>query len=224
MKTYDLFPTLVVTETYKQHDQFKKIFFDNLPKYLREDRITGEQSGHVDLHLNPDFEEFFQFVSSTANEYIDTLIGTKEIWEPWLVKTWFSDFNVPLHSHDDAHLSFVYYVNIPKNAAYPLHFIPPIDRLNDLTGGMFLSHKDVKAVEYNNQYNCSSVEFQPTEGALLVFPAKMKHLVETHKVELQPKITDRRISLAGDFILTLKEKTARSMGLQPVSNWRSMNK
>jgi hypothetical protein len=45
-------------------------------------------------------------------------------------------------------------------------------------------------------------------------------MVETHKTELHPNIKDRRISLAGDFVLTLKEKTARSMGLQPISNWR----
>jgi hypothetical protein len=220
MKTYDLFPTLVATETYEHQDQFKQIFFDNLPKYLREDGITGEQSGHVDLHLNQDFEEFFRFVSGIADEYIETLVGTKETWEPWLVKTWFSDFNVPAHNHDDAHLSFVYYVNVPEAAAYPLHLLPPLDQTNDLTTGMFLGHKNVKAVEYNNQYNCNSVEFRPTEGTLLIFPAKLRHMVETHKTELHPNIKDRRISLAGDFVLTLKEKTARSMGLQPISNWR----
>jgi len=224
MKTYDLFPTLVATETYEHHDQFKQIFFDNLPKYLREDGITGEESGHVDLHLNPDFEEFFRFVSGVANEYIETLVGTKEIWESWLVKTWFSDFNVPMHNHGDAHLSFVYYVNVPEIAAYPLHLLPPIDRPNDLTTGMFLANKDAKAVEYNNQYNCNSVEFRPSEGILLVFPAKLGHMVKTHKTDQPPNIKDRRISLAGDFILTFKEKTARSMGLQPISNWRSMNK
>jgi hypothetical protein len=221
MKTFDLFPTLVATDTYEQHDEFKQVFFHNLPKYLRADGITGEQSGHVDLHLNPDFEEFFQFVSSVANEYIDTLIGTKDIWEPWLVKTWFSDFNVPAHNHDDAHLSFVYYVNVPKTAAYPLHFLPPLDMPNDLTRGMFLPNKDIKVVEYNNQYNCNSVELQATEGALVVFPAKLRHGVESAVGRRPTKINDRRISLAGDFVLTFKDKTARSMGLQPVSNWRT---
>ncbi len=223
MKTYDLFPTLVATETYRRHDKFKQTFFDNLPKYLREDGITGEQSGHVDLHLNPDFEEFFKFVASVAEEYVETLVGFKDMWEPWLVKTWFSDFNVPAHNHEDAHLSFVYYVNVPEESAYPLHFLPPLDRPNDLTNGMFLGHKDNRAVEYNNQYNCSSVEFRPIEGALAIFPAKLRHMVETHKTERVEKMEDRRISLAGDFVLTFKEKQARSMGLQPISNWRSFS-
>lgn len=224
MKTFDLFPTLVATETYSSHSEFKQIFFDNLPKYTREDGITGEQSGHIDLHLNPDFEDLFRFVSNVAEDYIETLIGTKDIWEIWLVKTWFSDFNVPMHNHEDAHLSFVYYVNVPENAQNPLHFLPPVNHTNDLTSGMFMAHKDTPAVKHNNQYNCNSVVFTPEEGVLIMFPAKLRHMVENNIKELQPNIQDRRISLAGDFILTLKEPTARSMGLQPISNWRSMNK
>lgn len=223
MKTFDLFPTLVATETFNRHAEFKQTFFDSLPKYTREDGITGEQSGYVDLHLNPDFEDFFKFVSGVAENYIETLVGTKDMWQPWLVKTWFSDFNVPAHNHEDAHLSFVYYVNVPMGAEHPLHFMPPVDRLNDLTGGMFLSYKDAKAVEHNNHYNCNSIMFGPVEGTLIVFPAKLSHMVENTKAERPVNIEDRRISLAGDFVLTFKEKQARSMGLQPISSWRNFS-
>jgi hypothetical protein len=220
MKTFDLFPTLVGTETYAGHKQFKQVFFDSLPKYIREDGITGEQSGHIDLHLNSDFEDFFKFVSKVTEDYVEILVGTKDTWQPWLVKTWFSDFNVPPHNHDDAHLSFVYYVNVPKSMACPLHFFPPLKHTNDLTNGMFLAHKNIATVKHNNQYNCNSVLFTPEEGALIIFPAKLSHAVENTVKELQSKFEDRRISLAGDFILTLKEPTARSMGLQPINNWR----
>ena len=223
MKTFDLFPTLVAAETYNQHDEFKQTFFDNVQKYIREDGITGEQSGHIDLHLNPDFEDFFKFVSGVAEEYIETLVGTKEIWQPWLVKTWFSDFNVPAHDHADAHLSFVYYVNVPPNKANPLHFIPPADRLNDLVKGMFMSNKNINVVENYNQYNCSSTAFPAQDGMLIIFPARMQHVVEALTTEPTDNLTDRRISLAGDFIITFKEPTARSMGLQPISNWRQFN-
>jgi len=90
--------------------------------------------------------------------------------------------------------------------------------LNDLVNGMFLANKNSAVVVYNNQYNCNSVEFQPYEGALIIFPAKLHHFVESTKPS--DNIKNRRISLAGDFILTLKEPTARSMGLQPINNWR----
>ena len=223
MKTFDLFPTLVAAETYNHHDNFKQTFFDNVQKYIREDGITGEQSGHIDLHLNPDFEDFFKFVSGVAEEYIETLVGTKEIWQPWLVKTWFSDFNVPAHDHADAHLSFVYYVNVPPNKANPLHFIPPVDRLNDLVKGMFMPDRNINVVENYNQYNCSSTAFTAQEGMLIIFPARMQHVVETLTTKPTDNLIDRRISLAGDFILTFKESTARSMGLQPISNWRQFN-
>jgi len=129
---------------------------------------------------------------------------------------------VPPHNHADAHLSFVYYINVPDDKASPLHMIAPDERLNDLVGGMFLRNKNIEAVKYNNQYNCNSVEFRPYEGALIIFPARLKHFVES--TQPSDNIENRRISLAGDFILTFKETTARSMGLQPISNWRSMNK
>jgi hypothetical protein len=221
MKTFELFPTLVAADLYDDKDSFKKIFFDNIDQYVREDGVTGEASGNVDLHLNPQFVNLFRFVSNTAEQYIEALVGTKEIWEPWIVKSWFSDFSVPAHDHADAHLSFVYYVNVPPDKASPLHMIPPIDRLNDLTSGMFLPNKNIEVVKYNNQYNCTSVVFQPSEGTLLLFPSKMKHTVEPF--QRSDNIQDNRISIAGDFILTFKETTARSMGLQPISNWRSMN-
>lgn len=222
MKTYDLFPTLVGTEIYSKHDEFKRIFFSNLPKYLREDGITGEESGHVDLHLNSDFEDFFKFVSNTAEEYIQELIGSKDIWELWLVKTWFSDFSVPSHNHEDAHLSFVYYVNVPIDVASPLHMIPPGNRANDLVSGMFLDSKTDEVLKEYNQYNCKSVRFEPKEGGLIVFPSKINHVVED--VRKKDRIEDRRISIAGDFILTYKKQNCRSMGLQPIQNWRSMNR
>jgi hypothetical protein len=223
MKTYDLFPTLIASETYSDAASFRKTFFDNISLYQRDDGITGEQSGHVDLHLNPEFEPFFKFVSSAASDYVEQLVGSKDIWQPWLVKTWFSDFSVPPHSHSDAHLSFVYYVNVPADKRHQLHFIPPVERLNDLTGGMFLPNKDIEPVDEFNQYNCNSVAFTPQEGGLLMFPARLQHVVEQHPPQDVP-IDQKRISIAGDFILAFKEKTARSMGLQPISNWRSWDK
>lgn len=221
MKTFDLFPTLVAADLYDDKDSFKKIFFDNIDQYTREDGVTGEASGNVDLHLNPNFNGLFTFVSSVADQYIGKLVGTEDIWEPWLVKSWFSDFNVPAHDHADAHLSFVYYVNVSEQRASPLHFIPPADRANDLVSGMFLPNKDVDVVTEYNNYNCSSATFVPQEGMVIVFPAKLRHVVEPDVNSRPERIHDRRISIAGDFVLTFKQKTSRSMGLQPVSNWRS---
>jgi hypothetical protein len=221
MKKFDIFPTLIGSETYNNHEQFKSIFFEEVQKYLREDGVTGEASGHVDLHHNPKFEDFFKFVSSQANDYIETLVGSKDMWEPWIVKTWFSDFSVNQHDHADAHLSFVYYVNIPEDKQHPLHFIPPANRLNDLTNGMFLFNKDHAPINSYNEYNCNSVSFPPEEGALIIFPAKLQHAVECINPRPTGSIETSRISLAGDFLLTFRQPSARSMGLQPVSNWRS---
>lgn len=221
MKTFDLFPTLVGVDLYDDRNSFKKTFFDSIDQYKREDGVTGEASGNVDLHTNPYFTNIFTFISNVAQQYIEKIVGTKDIWEPWLVKSWFSDFSVPAHDHADAHLSFVYYVNVPAGQANPLHFIPSNDRANDLVNGMFLPNKDIDVVTEYNNYNCSSATFVPQEGMVIVFPARLRHVVEPDLNERPETIQDRRISIAGDFILTFKEKTPRSMGLQPVSNWRT---
>lgn len=228
METFDLFPTLVTKDTYSDHQKFKKIFFEKLPQYQRDDGITGEQSGNITLHHELEFEELFKYVSDTAKMYVNILIGSKDTWEPWIVKTWFSDFCVPPHDHADAHLSFVYYVNVPRRKEFPLHFLPPKDNPNDLTNGMFLPDKSIATKCVNNQYNGSSVVFSPQEGDLLMFPSSLSHVVEDPQQNSLVRFTinnedmeNRRISLAGDIILTFKEKSSRSMGLQPVTNWRT---
>jgi hypothetical protein len=88
---------------------------------------------------------------------------------------------------------------------------------------MFMSDRNINVVENYNQYNCSSTAFTAQERMLIIFPARMQQVVETLTTKPTDNLIDRRISLAGDFILTFKESTARSMGLQPISNWRQFN-
>ena len=220
MQTYDLFPTLVGADEYPDWEIFKQKFFDNLVHYTRADGLTGEASGFIDLHLNEDFQDFFKYVADVAKKYVNTIVS-EDVWELWLVKTWYSDFPVPLHDHADSHLSFVYYVNVPENCDQTLQFINPKTNLNDLTRGMFLGEQN-KNVEFDrNQYNCTAIEFPLKEGYLIVFPSRLQHVVKTsNDVHIKQDASKSRISIAGDFVLTFKEPMPRGMGLQPINNWR----
>lgn len=223
MQKFDLFPTLVCADLYSEHEAFKQTFFDNISNYTRQDGITGEASGFVDLHLNKEFSSFFEYVTSVANNYVNTIVD-EDVWVLWLVKSWYNNFPVPTHNHADSHLSFVYFVNVPAECDQTLNFLNPKTNLNDLTSGMFLGELNKPTSFQRNQYNCSAIEVPSSEGCLIVFPSKLDHFVKA--ADINPLDNDPskcRITLAGDFIITFKEPTARSMGLQPVRNWRQFN-
>jgi hypothetical protein len=151
-----------------------------------------------------------------------------------LVKTWFSaikEASIPQHDHSDAHLSFAYYVNIPDEApSAEIRFVAPRPQPNDLHSGMFGQTFDgIYPVKEWNIFNSPSWGFTPMEGSLFVFPASLSHFTNNNikNPTQNTKSADidilkkKRICLAGDFILTFANKSNRSMGIQPVSNWKT---
>ena len=64
----------------------------------------------------------------------------------------------------------------------------------------------------------------------ILFPATLNHdtighdELSTNKIEGINDVENRRISIAGDIILTYKEKIAKHLGLQPIKNWRMFEK
>ena len=131
-----------------------------------------------------------------------------------------------MHNHSDAHLSFVYYVNVPPESGM-LHFQADTGSFaNDLTRGMFLDDFENKyPFKQHNIFNSMSVSYEAKEGKVIVFPARLDHMttmldgrdIETADVDI---IKKRRISISGDFLITYKKSRHVSMGLQPVKNWR----
>ena len=62
---------------------------------------------------------------------------------------------------------------------------------------------------------------------MYLFPARMNHDTVGKTTQRDPGVKNmdearlHRISLAGDIVLTYKEKSAKSLGLQPRRNWRT---
>ena len=61
----------------------------------------------------------------------------------------------------------------------------------------------------------------------MVFPSAMGHETpmlsdeEDYGVKDLADLKSRRLSIAGDVIITYKELAAKPLGLQPVKNWRT---
>ncbi len=222
------FPTLICDFDSKNHDQFKTIFYNDLEKYVHPEGIEGEHA-NLAFHHNTEFTFLFKEITDFAKQYLETLELNSEDWDLHLVKCWWQSLgnhHIPLHNHSDAHLSFVYYVNVPPESGH-LHFQTDQKTfINDLTNGMFMDdYEQVLPFRQYNYFNSQSVAYEPKEGMVVIFPGKLDHMT-TMKPGEDAKTTDvdvikkRRISIAGDFIITFKKPKHTAMGLQPVSNWR----
>lgn len=224
MIQHALFPTLVGEEKYPDSDSFKKIFFENALKHFK-DGYSMETTGNVDLHHDAAFSPFFNFVIATAKEYLTTIGQYTNLYRLNIVKTWLNvitEFHTPMHNHADAHLSFVYYIQIPKDLHKPIYFVNR-DRPNDLFHGM--TNNDVR--EWT-PYNSETWSFTPSEGQMFMFPGKLYHQTGGYgngqpdtPITTVDQFAPRRISLAGDILITYKEKAKRAYGIQPIENWRT---
>lgn len=228
------FPTLVCDFECSGHDKFKTIFYNNMEKYVHPEGIEGEHA-NLFFHHNTEFEFLFKEITDCAKQYLAALELDPEEWDFNLVKCWWQSLNknnIPMHNHSDAHLSFVYYVNVPPGSGN-LIFQNDRNFLNDLTNGMFLEDYEKNSpFKQFNAFNSMSVSYEAREGMTVVFPGGLDHMttpfitedMEGDKATPDPNIIKkRRISIAGDFLLTFKNPKHTAMGLQPVKNWRNFS-
>ena len=225
MIAHALFPVLVCEFHYPKHEEFKKVFLENGLKYFDKYGFSQEETGHVSIHHEPAFEELYTFMSSCIRDYLRTLHVDDNNFDINVVKSWLNVLDkrsTPKHSHRDAHISFTYYVNTPNNHKQNIVFYNYSPRMEPFDGCISNNNP-------NNEWdvlNSYSWSFEPKEGTIFVFPAQIMHdtsggpIVSDPGVKTTDDLIDRRICIASDVLLTYKEKSAKSLGVQPVSNWR----
>jgi hypothetical protein len=223
MKEHALFPTLLCEFTYTRKDHFKELMFDKIMNYISPEGISDESTGHVNLHHEPLFDDFYAFAVRSAKQYVNRLHIDTDRFDFNLTKSWFNlkdQAASPVHGHEDSHVSFAYYINVPREKNHSIRFY---------------DHKKHQpyhdSIKWNNtsntwdEFNALTWSIVPEEGQLLVFPSSLQHdttgeLFLDEKFYTIEKLRNSRICLAGDILLTYKEKTATSLGLQPIRNWR----
>ena len=232
MNSYSLFPTLVCDFQYEFKDEFKDVFYKNMSLFVDDKGEQGE-AGIIDLQMHDFMRPFYSFVATSAKQYVGELGVDPDEYVYVIVKSWWNALNksdLQMHTHSDAHLSFVYYVNVPPKSS-ELLFKAPQPYANDLTGGLFMSdYNDKEAIKQTTPYTPAS-GFKAEEGKLLIFPSTIDHMtVHTNfKSIMNPGddelstdlkiLQSRRISIAGDFIMTFKNPTSKALGIQPIEKW-----
>ena len=224
---YLMFPTAV--GSYKagpeQHKEFKERFLERMPHHCAEHEngglYSGEASGKVYLHTDEVLEGFFRFVSEGVGWYLDQLAFDKSRVDVNIVKTWISathaEVKTPVHAHATSHLSFVYYMNMPKEAdaiAFQIDKSP-----NEPYYAAFMdgTQRQKSLVSERNAYNSNQSVVRGEEGELLIFPSTLFH--STVRVGDMGK--EMRIALAGDVILVYNEREPNyATGVFDPSTWR----
>ena len=220
-----LFPVCLTEETNENHKSVKEAFERNILKYTNEYGMSDESTGHVTMHHEPEFEPVFKFATQAAKNFVAQYSIDPEVFDYNVVKSWMNILehkNTPQHNHADAHISFAYYINVPEDKAMPITFCNYADRYEPFS--FMAKHNNPSEWNLINSYGWS---FTPEEGKMFVFPAQLQHYVD--RISDAPEtgifsIEDykkRRVTIAGDILLTYKETSAKSLGLQPIKNWRT---
>ena len=221
-----LFPTAVASFRSDNHEAYKRVFNDRMqyhciPHESGAGLISGESSGKVYVHTDEALSDLFRFVSRCVGEYLDQLAFDRFRVDINIVKTWISATNdnsvTPVHAHATSHLSFVYYMNMPKDAdaiAFQIQASP-----NEPFYGAFgaSTPRQRSLVLERNALNANQSVLQVEEGQLLVFPSHLLHgTVKTGDIG-----ADTRISLAGDVLLVFNEEAPNyATGVFDPKTWR----
>ena len=186
----------------KLYQSFEDGKFDNTTG-----KITGELNGKVLIHQDTRLAPFFREIKKSVVEYLDHFAVDKNIFEVNFVKTWFTicdpGQSFPMHYHSCSHVSWVYYIQTPGDPL-TLHKRNP----NEWFGDAF---KFIQEHRYNNG---DGYVITPKPEHLVMFPGSLEHYTTAEPRE------HRRISLAGDIILTLKHRTNTESGLLSPKYWK----
>ena len=170
-------------------------------------KITGELNGKVLIHQDTRLKPFFREIKKSVLEYLDHFKIDSKTFQINFTKTWFTicdpNQTFPMHYHSCAHISYVYYIQTPGDPIV-FHKRNP----NDIFGDVF------KFSTENRYCNTDAYAINPKAEHLVMFPGSLEHYTTA-----EPR-KHRRISLAGDIILTLKHRTDTESGLLSPQFWQ----
>ncbi len=224
-----VFPTIVGQSEIKQTPQEKDKLLGATLDYLnRNNGFSNESTSDVDLQTNEKFSNLYADISKKVGEYLESMNVQTDNLEINITKSWLNiveEQHTPVHSHDEAHFSFSYYLNIPEGYTQAISFLKRKHPTEPFVG--FFQN----TVEAWNGENGLSFSIVPTEGTFVIFPSRLDHKTVGDGVEGgqylergvfdMPTLHSKRVCIAGDVILSSKQTSASYAGLQPIGNWRT---
>ncbi len=222
-KIHEVFPLVVYQASLDCHEKFKEKYLEELKKYWFNgyEYESPEASSRIFVHLNENYSELFQGLKKLFDDYFDTLNIKYDRLNYHIVKSWVvyhkDDTTPPLapHNHNEANISFVYYLNTNETSDKFVVAQLPDQNRNQVCKGFF-DEADVHNIMTTfNKYNCNFYTINPIEGSVIVMPTETYH-----KTIKKTARTNERIAIAGDVRVTLKPEYFRHhQGCTHPSQW-----
>ena len=139
------------------------------------------------FHFEPSFIRFYDYIFRHILNSLPFVDVNARIQNMWININKKGDLNV-IHDHPESMLSGVFWVKTPDDCG-KINFQSP-----EAFNYSFLhrrAHPELRKINFD-----SSVEIEPKEGSILLFPANLKH-------QVNPNMSDEdRISIAFNIWLT----------------------
>ena len=181
---------------------------------------TGDLHGVEQIHLNPKFSWIVEQVEQHTAIYLTELGIDLSKVDLYIQRGWpivsRTEQEIGAHCHNTAHISAVYYINIPDgNECDPGRLVFFNDaRVNEVSPGLGSENTDI--VDPDNYFNQLYTAYLPIEGRLLLFPAKQRHAVTMNETE------ELRLSLSFDIVITANGSASGAYEFltPPPSQWQ----
>lgn len=182
---------------------------------------TGDLHGAEQIHTDQRFSWIVDQVEIHTRRYLAALGLDLEPLQLYIQRAWpvvsRHRQEVGSHCHNTAHISAVYYVTVPNSGSDEAGSLVFLDdaRLNEVCPG--LGSDNTNIVTEWNYLNQDQAMYLPTEGRLILFPAKQRHGVTVNHTE------GLRISLSFDIVLTARSGSAAGSYeflTPPPTQWR----
>jgi uncharacterized protein (TIGR02466 family) len=161
---------------------------------------TGDLHGVEQIHTDPRFAWIVSQVEAETLLYLKSLgldLSKVELYiqRAWPVVSRYQQ-EVGSHCHHTANISAVYYVDVPQSGTDEAGCLVFFDdaRMNEVSPG--LGSENTSIIHDWNYLNQDQAVYLPTEGRLLIFPAKQRHAVTMNHTD------GLRLSVSFDIVLT----------------------
>lgn len=223
-----LFPTLVTKNKYEVTDEEKSLWYEAYLKHCDNRGKTHDFLGFETVHHEESLEFFFKDkLMPSVKEYLETLNVDPDFFDVHVTKSFFNvtDQNgINEHNHAENHVSFVYYPRVAKGKERDLIFYHPSEAHGNEPYTQWFE-SNAKNWDF---INARSYSVGVEEGVIYIFPSKLTHNIK--KLEGDSKyikgfktakqLDQTRFCVAGDMILSRRNRGEYKRSLTPVSDWR----
>lgn len=180
----------------------------------------GDMDGSSSLHRLSQFLPLFHCLPLGIAEYVEELGVDLSFFDVHVSRSWGTGLtggaSIAPHRHGHSHLSAVYYLETPPDGGQITFGFEDIQ--SEFMPGLFAEEHVANGVLYASDVrHRSKVPFHVRKDMLLIFPSKTVHEVASNPSK------DKRVSVAVDIVLTLKDSTGQEQFIPPISQWSKLN-